>query len=59
MLKVIIYSSKIQVMDLVYKWFNHLRAIFNRLPSDEDLKLEAKQFTQEYKLMKEEEMEMI
>ena len=29
---------------------------FNRLPSDEDLKLEAKQCMEEYKLLKEEEM---
>ena len=43
-------------MDLLYEWFYHLKAIFNRLPSDEDLKLEAKQFTQEYNLLKEKEM---
>ena len=45
---------KIQAMDLLYEWFNNLKAIFNRLPSDEDLKYEAKQFTKEHKLMKEE-----
>ena len=56
MLKIIIHSSKIQVMDLLYEWFNNLKAIFNRLPSDEDLKYEANKFTQEYKLMKEEEI---
>ena len=42
MLKTIIYSSKIQVMDLLDEWFIYLRLIFNRLPSDEDLKDEAK-----------------
>ena len=35
MLKTIIYSSKIQVMDLLDEWFIYLRLIFNRLPSDE------------------------
>ena len=57
MLKAIIYSSKIQVMDLLDEWFIYLRSIFNRLPSDEDLKKKAKELTQEYKLIKEEEME--
>ena len=32
---------------------------FNRIPSDEDLKLEAKSFIEEYKLFKEKEMENV
>ena len=55
MLKTIIYSSKIQVMDLLDEWFIYLRLIFDRLPSDEDLKHEAKKFAKEYKLDKEKE----
>ena len=55
-LKVIIYSSKIQVMDFLYEYFNHIRLILSRLPSDEDLKLEAKSFMEDYKLLKEKEM---
>ena len=54
MLKTIVYSSKIQVMDLLDEWFIYLRLIFNRLPSDENLKDEAKKFAKEYKLDKEE-----
>ena len=54
MLKTIVYSSKIQVMDLLDEWFIYLRSIFNRLPSDENLKDEAKNFAKEYKLEKEE-----
>ena len=42
MLKTIMYSSKIQVMDLLDEWFIYLKLIFARLPSDEDLKDEAK-----------------
>ena len=38
-LKVIIYSSKIQVMDFLYEYCNHIKLIFSRLPSDDDLKL--------------------
>jgi hypothetical protein len=56
MLKTIIYSSKIQVMDLLDEWFIYLRLIFNRLPSDEDLKHEAKNFAKEYRLDKEKEL---
>jgi hypothetical protein len=56
MLKTIVYSSKIQVMDLLDEWFIYLRLIFNRLPSDEDLKDESKNFAKEYKLDKEEEL---
>ena len=55
-LKAIIYSSKMQVMGFLYEWFNPIKLIFSRLPSDEDLKLEAKQYKEEYKLLKEEEM---
>ena len=40
--KVIIYSSKIQNMDLLYEWSNPIKLISNRLPSYEDLKIEAK-----------------
>ena len=57
MLKAIMYSSKIQVMDLLDEWFIYLRLIFDRLPSDEDLKKKAKELTQEYKLIKEEKIE--
>ena len=56
MLKTIIYSSKIQVMGFLDEWFIYLRLIFDRLPSDDDLKDVAKNFTKEYKLAKEEEL---
>ena len=57
-LNIIIYSSKIQVMDLLYEHFNYIKLLFSRLPSDEDLKLEAKSFMEEYKLLKEKEMKI-
>ena len=57
-LNVITYSSKIQVMDLIDEWFHHIKFIFDRLPSDEDLKNEAKEFTKEYKLLRQEELKI-
>ena len=57
-LKVIIYSSKIQVMDLLDEWFHNIKFIFDRLPSDEDLKNIAKEFTKEYKLFREKELKI-
>ena len=56
MLTAIVYSSKIQVMELLDEWFIYLRSIFYRLPSDEDLKKKAKGFSKRYKLTKEENM---
>ena len=57
-LKVISYSSKIDVMDLLDEWFHNIKFIFDRLPSDEDLKLEAKSFIEDYKLFREEELKI-
>ena len=58
LLKVIIYSFKIQAMYFLYEYFNHIKLIFSRLPSDEDLKLEAKSSIEEYKLLKEKDMKI-
>ena len=55
MLAVIIHRSKIKVMDLLDEWFYDIKSIFDRLPSDEDLKYKAKELTKEYKLAKENE----
>ena len=55
MLSVIIYTSKIDVMDLLDEWFYDIKPIFDRLPSDEDLKYKAKEFIKEYRLAKEKE----
>ena len=55
MLSVITHSSKIKVMDLLDEWFYDIKSIFDRLPSDEDLKYKAKEITKEYKLAKENE----
>ena len=58
MLTVITYSSKIKAMDLLDEWFYNIKSIFDRLPSDEDLKYKAKELTKEYKLAKEKEMKI-
>ena len=57
-LTVIGYSSKIDVMDLLYEWFHDIKIIFDRLPSEEDLKNEAREFIKEYKLFREEELKI-
>ena len=55
MLSVITNSSKIKFMELLDEWFYDIKSIFDRLPSDEDLKYKAKELTNEYKLAKESE----
>ena len=39
-LKVIGYSSKFDVMDLLDEWFHNIKFIFDRLLSDDDLKVQ-------------------
>ena len=51
-LNTIIHSSKIKVMDLLDEWFYHIKPIFNRLPSDADLKYTATEIMKEYKSAK-------
>jgi len=51
-LNTIIHSSKIKVMNLLDEWFYHIKPIFNRLPSDADLKYTATEIMKEYKSAK-------
>ena len=51
-LNTIIHSSKIKVMDVLGEWFYHIKPIFNRLPSDADLKYTATEIMKEYKSAK-------